>query len=119
MDRCNLHPYGLSWNGTGKSNDPKHIAISLTGEPTLYTRLGEFIELANRRGISTFLVTNGTLPMVLEKLDPLPLLFQTVQLPSSQIIYTQRHQLNTFSSAGEKSYSLRKSLYLDSISFIV
>ncbi len=55
-----------------EASNPKHIAISLTGEPTLYTRLGEFIELAHRRGMSTFLVTNGTLPMVLEKLSPLP-----------------------------------------------
>lgn len=55
-----------------EASNPKHIAISLTGEPTLYTRLGEFIELAHKRGMSTFLVTNGTLPMVLEKLSPLP-----------------------------------------------
>ncbi len=55
-----------------EASNPKHIAISLTGEPTLYTRLGEFIALAHKRGMSTFLVTNGTLPMVLEKLDPLP-----------------------------------------------
>jgi tRNA wybutosine-synthesizing protein 1 len=55
-----------------EASNPKHIAISLTGEPTLYTRLGEFIKLAHKRGMSTFLVTNGTLPMVLEKLNPLP-----------------------------------------------
>ncbi len=55
-----------------EASNPRHIAISLTGEPTLYTRLGEFIELAHKRGMSTFLVTNGTLPMVLEKLSPLP-----------------------------------------------
>ena len=65
---------------------PKHIAISLTGEPTLYTRLGEFIELAGRRGISSFLVTNGTLPMVLEKLNPLPTqLYVTTAGPTKEI----------------------------------
>ena len=26
-----------------ESQNPKHVAISLTGEPTLYSRLGEFI----------------------------------------------------------------------------
>ncbi|GGM71701.1 4-demethylwyosine synthase TYW1 [Thermogymnomonas acidicola] len=66
--------------------EPKHIAISLTGEPTLYSRLGEFIELAHRRGMTTFLVTNGTLPMVLEKLDPLPTqLYVTVAAPNEKI----------------------------------
>jgi tRNA wybutosine-synthesizing protein 1 len=71
-----------------EAEDPKHIAISLTGEPTLYTRLGEFIELANRRGISTFLVTNGTLPMVLEKLDPLPTqLYVTTAGPTKEIFF--------------------------------
>ncbi len=69
-----------------ESQDPKHIAISLTGEPTLYTRLGEFIALAKKRGISTFLVTNGTLPMVLERLDPLPTqLYISVAGPTKQV----------------------------------
>ncbi|MCL5785768.1 MAG: 4-demethylwyosine synthase TYW1 [Candidatus Thermoplasmatota archaeon] len=69
-----------------ESQDPKHIAISLTGEPTLYSRLGEFIELATRRGFSTFLVTNGTLPMVLEKLSHLPTqLYVTVAGPNKKI----------------------------------
>lgn len=69
-----------------ESQDPKHIAISLTGEPTLYSRLGEFIALARKRGISTFLVTNGTLPMVLEKLDPMPTqLYVSVAGPNKQI----------------------------------
>ena len=69
-----------------EAENPKHIAISLTGEPTLYSRLGEFIALARKRGISTFLVTNGTLPMVLEKLDPLPTqLYVTTAGPTKKI----------------------------------
>ncbi|BAB59648.1 hypothetical protein [Thermoplasma volcanium GSS1] len=69
-----------------EATHPKHMAISLTGEPTLYSRLGELIAAAKKRGISTFLVTNGTLPMVLEKLDPLPTqLYVTVAAPNKQI----------------------------------
>ena len=69
-----------------EASRPKHIAISLTGEPTLYTRLGEFIEIAHKRGFTTFLVTNGTLPMVLEKLDPLPTqLYVTTTGPTKEI----------------------------------
>ena len=41
---------------------PKHVAISYDGEPTMYTRLGELICEFRKRGISTFLVTNGTFP---------------------------------------------------------
>ncbi|MGI0078820.1 MAG: radical SAM protein [Nitrososphaerales archaeon] len=41
---------------------PKHVAISYDGEPTMYTRLPELITEFRKRGISTFLVTNGTFP---------------------------------------------------------
>lgn len=41
---------------------PKHVAISYDGEPTMYTRLGELISEFRKRGISTFVVTNGTFP---------------------------------------------------------
>jgi tRNA wybutosine-synthesizing protein 1 len=47
---------------------PKHFAISLAGEPTLYERLGEFIELCRSKGFTTFLVTNGMYPERLAKL---------------------------------------------------
>jgi len=47
---------------------PNQVAISLTGEPTLYKRLGEMIESYHRRGMTTFLVTNGTTPAVLRRL---------------------------------------------------
>ncbi len=47
------------WN---ESQSPRHIAISLTGEPTLYPKMNRFLELCHERGITTFLVTNGTEP---------------------------------------------------------
>jgi len=52
--------------------NPSHAAISLSGEPTFYPKLGELIEEFHSRKMTTFLVTNGTRPEVLEKLDPLP-----------------------------------------------
>jgi tRNA wybutosine-synthesizing protein 1 len=48
---------------------PRHAAISLTGEPTLYHPLGELISAFHRRGFTTFLVTNGTVPSALAKLS--------------------------------------------------
>lgn len=42
--------------------NPKHMAISLDGEPTLYPYLADLIKLAYEYGMTTFLVTNGTNP---------------------------------------------------------
>lgn len=70
----------------GEAWDPNQVAISLSGEPTIYPRLGEFIEECGRRGMTTFLVTNGTLPRVLANLDPLPTqLYVTVAAPNREI----------------------------------
>lgn len=49
--------------------DPKHVAISYDGEPTMYTRLDELIHEFRKRKISTFLVTNGTFPERIKKLQ--------------------------------------------------
>lgn len=51
---------------------PKHVAISLSGEPTLYKHLDEFLGLCHKMKMSTFLVTNGTQPEVLTNLKNLP-----------------------------------------------
>lgn len=52
--------------------NPKHVAISLTGEPTLYPRLSELIEEFHKRGLTTFLVTRGVRPDVLAGLTVRP-----------------------------------------------
>ncbi len=50
--------------------EPKHVAISLAGEPTLYPYLPELIEKFHKKGMTTFVVTNGTNPDVVGKLKP-------------------------------------------------
>jgi tRNA wybutosine-synthesizing protein 1 len=50
--------------------EPRHVAISLDGEPTLYPYLPELIEEFHDRDITTFLVSNGTKPEVLAECDP-------------------------------------------------
>jgi len=47
---------------------PKHAAISLAGEPTTYPHINGLIGEFHRRGFTTFLVTNGQNPRVLEEL---------------------------------------------------
>ncbi len=49
---------------------PRHVAISLDGEPTLYPYLPELIDAFHDRGITTFLVSNGTRPEILAQCDP-------------------------------------------------
>jgi len=51
---------------------PKHAAISLSGEPTLYPPLGDLIKGFHRRGFTTFLVSNGTVPGALSRLSEEP-----------------------------------------------
>jgi len=71
---------------------PDQVAISLTGEPTLYRRLGEMIDEYKRRGMTTFLVTNGTTPAVLRRMAAegrLPTqLYVTVAAPNEPIYRT-------------------------------
>jgi len=68
--------------------NPKHVAISYDGEPTMYTRLGELISEFRKRKISTFLVTNGTFPeriKALKDADSLPTqLYVTMAAPDKE-----------------------------------
>jgi len=47
---------------------PKHAAISLAGEPTLFPKIGELVAEFRKRKMCTFIVTNGTKPGVIKKL---------------------------------------------------
>lgn len=51
---------------------PRHAAISLTGEPTLYKPLEGLIQAFHKRGFTTFLVSNGTLPSALADVSEEP-----------------------------------------------
>jgi len=65
---------------------PNHAAISLDGEPLLYPRISEFVQEFKDRNMTTFIVTNGTLPEKIEKLDPLPTqLYITLPAADEQI----------------------------------
>jgi tRNA wybutosine-synthesizing protein 1 len=62
------------------------VACSLSGEPTLYPLLRDFLETCHKTGITTFLVSNGTTPKLLEQLDPLPTqLYISVVAPDKEM----------------------------------
>jgi len=69
---------------------PSHWAISLSGEPTIYPKIGELIELLrkNKEVRSVFLVTNGQEPDVLKglKAKKLPTqLYLSISAPNEKL----------------------------------
>lgn len=59
-----------------EAQDPNQFAISLSGEPTIYPLIGELILELRKRKKTSFLVTNGLHPNVLE------ILYNKNQLPT-------------------------------------
>ena len=53
---------------------PKHVAISLYGESTLYPYLPELINEFQNKDLTVFLTTNGTNPEMVEKITPTQLI---------------------------------------------
>jgi len=85
------------WKGNPKAErskfqealKPMMMTMSLTGEPTLYPKTSELIEEAQKRDMITFLVTNGTMPEVLEKMAPLPFqLYVSISAPNKRLYAT-------------------------------
>ncbi len=69
-----------------ESNDPAHVALSLTGEPLFYPKMNQLLRAFHDRGISTFLVTNGTMVNALKALTVMPTqLYVSVQAPNREI----------------------------------
>lgn len=53
-----------------EAKSPAHVAISLMGEPTLYPMINELVEEIKGRGMTAFLVTNGTNPEAIGEVRP-------------------------------------------------
>ncbi len=51
-----------------EAQEPMHFSISLSGEPTLYSKIGELIAEIRSRGKTSFLVTNGLYPEKIKEL---------------------------------------------------
>jgi tRNA wybutosine-synthesizing protein 1 len=69
-----------------EARHPRHFAISLAGEPTLYPMIGDLVALLKSKGFTTFLVTNGLYPKVLASLSYEPSqLYVSVNAPSEEI----------------------------------
>ncbi len=75
-----------------ESKEPAHVAISLDGEPTSYTHLGNMIADFHSRSFTTFLVTNGTKTERLANLNPLPTqLYVSLSAVSEEMFLLTQH----------------------------
>jgi tRNA wybutosine-synthesizing protein 1 len=81
----NGHPK-INWKKFTEALTPKHVAISLAGEPTLYENLGVLIRTFHHKGFTTFLVSNGTIPSRFTELSEEPTqLYISVCAPNEKI----------------------------------
>ena len=64
-----------------EAREPKHVAVSLAGEPTLHPLISDLIDEIHNRGMTSFLVTNGTRPDVLRTITPPTQIYITLAAP--------------------------------------
>lgn len=78
-----------------EAQNPMQFAISLSGEPTLYQKIGEIIKELRKRGKTSFLVTNGLHPEKIKELikkRQLPTqLYISVNTPNEEL-YNKFHR---------------------------
>jgi tRNA wybutosine-synthesizing protein 1 len=70
-----------------EANAPRHVALSLTGEPSMYPYMSKLLEEFHARKISTFLVTNGTYPHLIAKWKTLPTQFYVSLVAPNKEVY--------------------------------
>ena len=87
---------------------PKHVAISLSGEPTLYRQLPDLVDLFNQNGFTTFLVSNGTNPDVLERCNPYQM-YVSLDAPDEATYLSLCRPLENYWHEVQQSLSLLKS----------
>jgi len=77
---------GHKTEGYEKSKTVKHVALSLNGEPIIYPRINELLDIFNKRGISTFLVTNAQYDEQIKNLAPVTQLYISLDAPTKELL---------------------------------
>ena len=90
MQRKLLSGFGALKESIGEKRlkeafEPKHVAISLSGEPTIYPEISGLIKGYKKRKMSTFLVSNGMLPEVLENIYLPTQLYLSLESPTKEM----------------------------------
>ncbi len=74
----------LDWERYEESQNPLHFAISLSGEPAIYPRLKEMVEIIRKKGMTSFVVSNGMYPEKLREIRPTQL-YVSVFAPDEEL----------------------------------
>ena len=70
----------------GEAMNPNHAAISLDGEVMLFPLMSDFVKEFKKRNMTTFIVTNGTLPEKIKNLSVYPSqLYITLPAPNEGV----------------------------------
>eukprot|EP00056_Hartaetosiga_gracilis_P009899 m.143863 g.143863 ORF g.143863 m.143863 type:complete len:813 (-) comp13217_c0_seq4:270-2708(-) len=64
----------------------RHCALSLVGEPIMYPKINDFLDLLHSRGISSFLVTNAQFPDEMEQLHVCTQLYLSIDASSQDAL---------------------------------
>lgn len=92
---------GINREKLKSSDEPMHFAISLSGEPLMYPKLGELIKKLHDKGKSTFVVSNGMLPDKLKNLEEYPTqLYISLDAPTEELL--KKIDNPTFDDAWER-----------------
>jgi tRNA wybutosine-synthesizing protein 1 len=92
-----------------EAQEPTQFAISLSGEPTMYKKIGELIGELTKRGKTSFLVTNGLYPEKIKELSKkkqLPTqLYVSVNSPNKKM-YEEFHRSSIKNAWGKLNETL-------------
>ncbi len=88
---------------------PAHVAVSLMGEPTIYPMIKELVEEIKRRGMTAFLVTNGTMPEVVGEVRPTQLYLSLNAPDEKTYLKVSNPQTNLWSRFCESLEKVRDS----------
>jgi len=69
-----------------QSEAPRHVALSLTGEPISYPLINEICAEFHRQRISTFIVTNAQYPDQIEKVQYVTQLYISLDAPTKELL---------------------------------
>jgi tRNA wybutosine-synthesizing protein 1 len=88
---------------------PAHVAVSLMGEPTLYPMIKELVDEIKSRGMTAFLVTNGTMPDMIEEVRPTQLYLSLNAPDEKTYLLVSNPQANLWSRFLESLERMRDS----------
>jgi len=91
---------------------PTQVALSLIGEPTLYPKMSALLAEFHKRNMTTFLVTNGTLPHAMRALTILPTQLYLSMISPDEASYGR------IGGISEMQAKLLWRAYLDSLQFL-